>query len=393
MKRIIYLVGLIVAVGAIIAAGYYFRYKGGGSFTSTPDKEGTVESGVAPLTLPPPTPTGQKTGTAGVVEKIEVVQGKEPTRFAANGGFNYFIYSATSSAVLYSNGQVAILNQDGAEIVSNTEIEDILQADFSFDGSKLAVVWGKRSAPQASVFDIPTKSWRPLPEIVYSFAWSPRDGRLVYLTKSATTYEMRILDAAKANSKPQTLAPFFAEDIKLSWPRPEQILVFQPPNARTPGSLIGIDLAKRIFLPVVQDQKGLDVVWSGTSNWGLVFESGPGEKGGTLQLIDGGGRILRTMSFITLPEKCVFYDADKKYLVCGVPLNYALWNASPLPDAYLKKEIFSRDWFYKIDTETGEIEVIYDGSGVALDAVNLKIKDGVLYFQNRLDGGLYGIAL
>ncbi len=389
MRRVIYLIIIVAAVGAIIAVGYYFRYQGV-AFLAPGEAPGT--GGAGPITLPPVPEAAKETG---VPDKLGTVAGKEPTKIASGQVFDYFVYSATSSVVFQADGQVALLTQSGAEVISSTEIKGIVQAGFSYNGGKLAVIFGERSAPQASIFDIQTKSWSPLSDAVYSFAWSPSDGRLAYLAKNGANSEIKTLDAAKANAKPQTVLSFAAEDIVLSWPRPDQILASQMPSAKVPGSLLKVDVAKKTLLPLVQDQNGLDAVWSGVSDRGLVFESGLGEKGGTLRLADSAGQAQRTMSFITLPEKCVFYAAadGKENLLCGVPLNYDLWNANALPDAYLKKEIFSRDWIYRVDVGTGDIEVIYDGAGAVLDATNLRVKDGVLYFKNRLDGSLYGLNL
>lgn len=380
---------IVAAVGAIIAIGYYFRHQGvpflgpGG---------GAEEGGAVPIALPP---LSGQTETIEVPDKFGAARGEGPTRVVAGNVFDYFVYSATSSIVFQADGQITLLDQDGAEVVSSARIENILRAGFSRDGKKLMALFGKRSAPQASIFDVETKSWKPFAEAVYAFAWSPGDARLAYLTKSGTNSEIRTLDTARTNARPQTFLSLLAEDVELSWPRPGQILVSQTPSAKTPGTLLGINVSKKTVVPMVQDQKGLDVVWSGVSDWGLVFESGLGEKGGTLRLADGSGQVLRTMSFVTLPEKCAFYGAkeDKEYLVCGVPLNYGLWSANALPDAYLKKEIFSRDWLYRVDMGTGEVEVIYDGAGEVLDATDLRVEDGVLYFKNRLDGSLYGLAL
>jgi hypothetical protein len=388
MKRIIYLILLVLAIGGVVAVGYYFRYRGG----SPPGLGGEPGESAYPLTLPPPS---REAGAAENPDKFSPVRGAELSRVASGSVLAYFVYSATSSVVLRGDGEVALLNQNGAEVLSGSAVNDILQAGFSYDGKKLAVVFGKRSESQASVFDVQSKSWQPLADPVYAFAWAPRDSRLAYFTKNGTRSEIRIWDTSRAANKPQVLMPLAAEDAVLNWPSPGQILLSQKPGAKIPGTLLKIDLTKRTIVPLMEDLPGLSAVWSGVSDWGVVFVSGNGGRGGLLQLVNGRGEALRTMSFVTIPEKCVFYASREKneYLVCGVPQNYGTWNALTLPDAYLKKEVFSRDWIYRIDMKTGEIEVIYGGAGEAVDATNLEVADGNLYFRNRLDGSLYGLAL
>lgn len=395
MKRIVYSIIILAAVSAVIVVGYYFRYRGIQETQSLRPGEVPGSGGAEPITLPPIQETAPETEETWVPDKLVAVEGKDPVKIVAGQVLDYFVYSATSSVVFQADGQIALLSQSGAEVLSNTEIEDILQADFSYDGKKLMVVFGKRKSPQASIFDIEAKSWLPLADTVYSFAWSPADARLAYLTKTGAGYEIKTLDTAKANARPQTVVPLLAEDVQLNWPRPGQILVLQTPSAKVPGSLLKIDVTRNTITPLIQDRSGLDILWSGVSDWGLVFVSGFGKKGGELRLVDGDGRRLTTISFLTLPEKCTFYSdqENKEYLICGVPLDDT-WSTSVLPDTYLKKEIFSSDWLYRVDMKTGDVEAIYDyDDRAALDAVDLMVKDGVLYFKNRLDGSLYGLAL
>lgn len=394
MKRIFYLIGIIAAIGAVVAAGYYFRYQKKGSISPATEPQG----GAAPLTLPPPPTTEQiETREVEITEKLEPIQGKELTKVAIIGGdvFDYFVYSATSSVIFQTDGQVVLLKQDGADVLSAGEIKNIIQAGFSSDGKKLMVIFGERGSPQASIFDLQTKSWQPLAETIYAFAWSPTGEQVAYLTKAGDKgKEIRILDTTKPGTKPQTILQLLVEDMGLVWPKSKEILIWETPSAKVPGSLLKMDLTKKTLVPIIQDQKGLDIIWSRVSNWGLVFESGLGEKGGTLRLAGGDGQWLRTLSFTTLPRKCAFYSdpENKEYLVCGVPLNLNQWTKAALPDAYLKKEIFSNDWLYRVDMKNGEIEIIYN-SDTPIDAINLRVKDGFLYFQNRLDGKLYGLAL
>lgn len=388
MRKVIYLIAIVAAVGAVIAAGYYFRYRG----SSFPGLGGEPEGQPPALTLPP---LPQETGAPQTPDKFTAVSGEGPVKVAGGSVSAYFVYSATSSAVLQTNGMVARLDQNGAEVLSSSEIKDILQSEFSYDGRKLMVLFGERSAPQGSVFDLQTKSWQPLADQVYAFAWAPRDPRLAYLVKNDSHFEIRTLDTSRATNRPQVLMTIAAEDAILSWPSSNQILLAQKPGAKSLGTLIKIDLTKKTAAPLLADRNGLTAVWSGFSDWGAVFVSGNVGRGGLLQLLDGRGNALHTFSFLTLPEKCAFYASVEKneYLICGVPISYDLWSRSLLPDAYLKKEIFSRDWIYRVDMKTGKIDIVYDGAGDALDAVNLKVVGDTLYFQNRIDGSLYGLAL
>lgn len=394
MKRIIYLLGIIAAAGATIAAGYYFRYQKMTPLSREEAGNANVNE-IQPITLPP---LPQETKSA-VKEKLGNILGKEPTILISGGVFDYFIQSATSSIVFQKNGKVAIFTQSGIEFISDSEIQDILQAGFSSDGSKLMVLFGKRDSPQASIFDTKSKSWTPFSEEVYSFAWSPTGNKIAYLAKVGAKYEIKILDTNKINTKPQTLFIFNAEDIKLTWPKPEQIMVWQTPSAEVPGSLLKIDVTKKTIVPIIEDRNGLDITWSKISDSGLIFESNQEEKGGVLKIIDSKGKTIPGVNFITLPEKCLFYgDSEKEYLICAVPIDYDLRNIKTLPDKYLKREFFPQDWLYQIDLKTEDVKIIYgqsdnDTGRIIVDAVNLQVKDGVLYFISRLDNSLYGLAL
>ena len=93
---------------------------------------------------------------------------------------------------------------------------------------------------------------------------------------------------------------------------------------------------------------------------------------------------------MTLVNKCTIKNNN---IYCAVPQEIP--TNITLPDDYLKRGYFSSDSFYvaTIDKEAGIIKtkLIYRGEGV--DAINLKVRDGYLYFLNRVDGGVYKLKI
>jgi hypothetical protein len=64
-----------------------------------------------------------------------------------------------------------------------------------------------------------------------------------------------------------------------------------------------------------------------------------------------------------------------------------------LPDDYYKKAFFTLDDFYSIGLDNGVVTAIFADQNQALDAINPKVFNQILFFVNRYDSKLYAISL
>ncbi len=334
----------------------------------------------------------------------------------AGGGALSLLSSSPAAAYLPTGAASAILVQEDGKIISaegkssstlsGGTIKDLRSVRFSADGKKIAVAFGD-SEPQLSVFDIGAKSWQPIADGGDAFAWSPTGEMLAYFStgKPKTLFT---LDLSNPKAKKQSILGLRAEELRLAWAG-KFIWAYDKPSAFANGSLWRIDPAKKTIAPVVQDQPGLDV--SLGEDWVLVFRANAGQRGGRLSLLDSSGNLIQQMAVLTLPDKCAFYketlaasstlssttkavtSETKSYLFCSIPTDPRSMSLGALPDDYYRRDVMTKDGIYKIDLTTGGLTSLWTEEAPDMDAVDIKISGGNLYFLNRWNSGVYRLKL
>ena len=134
-----------------------------------------------------------------------------------------------------------------------------------------------------------------------------------------------------------------------------------------------------------------------TSTAGLLFTT-TDNNADTLQLVDASGNVEHTLSFVTLPSKCLITSArpgasSTPYLFCGVPANQSAFTALQLPDSYNMMQAFTSDQMVQVNLLTGAKDILRDDAAPHVDATDLKVFNGLLFFVNRYDERLYALML
>lgn len=421
MKRLFYLFAFIAVVAFALFLGYFFRYRsevldrvgvgvprdGGGLPqrelpTGATPPQTVVGEGAPPSEIKPP---------ASPEEKFGVV-----SNFPA---LNYFVDRDKNTIIAQPDGEILKIAPSGQKTVLNsTAIANLNSLSFSYDGQKILAAFGSSfESVQASVFDIVKKTWAPLPSKIQSPVWSPKNYEVAYLGNTGGKTTINLIDLESDGAQPSQIFSFNGQDITLRWILPNTMLFGEKVSALAPASIWRFDVKKKTFSPILTNQPGLKVAWNASGTEGLAFASSPTTKrGGELRLITDEGDTIRTLSFITLPSKCVF--GSKKILsplpssgtgsvpkatstvpltttpalFCAIPRDQKKLQASMLPDAYHKKSLFTIDDFYEIDLRDGKITPLFAESK-EIDAQTLKIFNERLFFINRFDNKLYSIAL
>lgn len=420
MKRFFYLFTIIAAIGIVVLIGYFIRYRSEVKkgtlieedlFTSSqtglpsiplPSKPPSSQEGI----LPPAAQTQTSTSSASA---IVIPPGTTPvysqfSAIAENPIADYAIDENNNVSLIQPDGQIVKIVNKKSVILSSATVANLRQATFSPDAQKVFVIFGDLQNLQANIFDLSTQTWRPLPQGITSAAWSPDSQKIAYLIKQLGQTVLTILEN-DSKSKPQEVLKFYAEDLVLSWPSKNQILLYQKPSALAEGSLWSFDIEKKTLSLIVDKEKGLETLYEPITDFKLLFVANDyNRKGGVLKLKQKEGPS-RTLSFLTLPYKCVFElktnnstttqssNIPEVFLDCAIPQDTNKFSRSLLPDDYYKKAIFTSDNFYRINLISGEMKVIYSDIFQNLDAQNLKISNGQLFFVNRFDQKLYVFPL
>ncbi|MBI2623302.1 MAG: hypothetical protein HYW65_01880 [Candidatus Liptonbacteria bacterium] len=413
MKRLLYLLIILAVAGAVVLAGFFLRYRNepvapspaeemAGEELPAPELAPTETSGGATAEMPPAPASPSEPVLLGDGLRILYQNPVFALAPAPNGGV----------LVMGIDGAVAAV-RDTAATLSPTPIAELQKALFSAGGVKALALFGDRTAPQAGVFDVASKTWQPFPFSIIDAAWSPNDSRAAYLARqNSGAVVLGVLDLANAKAKPQELLRARFADITLAWPLPDLIFLQERPSAAVPARAWIFDMKKKMLAPFAEEQRGLAVRWpapagaSGPPGEWLAFAAGDAGRGGRLYLVSPQGTIREELTFLTLPQKCASFgggaapkaasaapSSAPATLICAVPRDADTLNVSALPDAYWKRALFTEDVFLMINLATGATRTLFDDAARPLDADMLAVSGDTLYFINRYDQKLYSLQI
>jgi hypothetical protein len=416
------IVFLLVAAGIVF---YFLSRAGRGGITTT----GTTGSLPSSTTQTFPSGGSGQGGSVGssttggnAASSTFGIVSNDPT-------LDYFVDAKNSTTLIEPNGSIETVANGTTTILSSTTIPNIVSASFSYDGKKILVNSVGSTAVQTSVFDIATKSWLQLVPGMKSPVWSPSGYQIAYLNPGnlgTETISLETITATSAKTAPlQTLS---MEDSSLQWPNKNTLVITDRPSAFATEAALSFDIGAKTVAPLVVDYPGLESVWTGPSPMtGLVFSGNAGYQGGSLLLENSTGSP-ETLTFTTLPTKCAFHNdvatttqtiaasstkprassatsaasttlitlvttTTTLNLYCAVPRDQNTFGVARLPDEYDQKMFFTSDDFYRVGILSGTLSPIFSDPARTLDATDLKVFNGILFFVNRYDQKLYAIKL
>ena len=391
MKRILFTLGALIIIGGVIAFGYFFGGSRGGDDTTSSDSSTGLPPSAPPIGTPAqPTPpvTGTPPGTPLPAGQLAIV--------SENQVKSFFVDQQGTVTLVQPDGQIAKITGSQTNVLSATAIATLMSVSFSSDGQKIAVTFGDRRAPQASIFDVTSRSWQPPAAVFDRASWSPSGQRFLYLTNKNNASVLTVLDASNSKAKPQDLFTLHQQDLVPHWVGANEILLTERSSAFARSSAWILNTAEKTLSPLAEEQRGLEMLWHPSSSRGLSFVGNTNNRGGALNLINNQGKVIRRFTFTTFPQKCVFETAigtsTQQFLYCAVPRDQEALGNVPLPDAYQKRAFFTLDDFYKIDLASGAIETIFTDINQDIDADEVMLIGKRLYFVNRFTGKLYALS-
>lgn len=420
MRRLAIIIVVIIVVAAIAFGVWWFFFGGSGQLApSSPSGttgslpqtgtqgNGTGTQGTNGTGGTSGFPTGNATGTAGAAGTAAAV--KSFGVAFAGPVFDYFVDPQNNIIVVGPDGTIIKVAGGASSTLSSTPIQNLVSAAFSYDGKKVLVSFGDPTDPQSSIFDVAAKAWTPLPQGIVSPRWSPSDYRIAYLANGTTT-SLFTLDTVNPKKAATVLLTLYAQDLALSWVTKTQMVLAGRPNTFAPNDILLFDTARGTLTPIAYEQNGAESIWTGPSSstptLGLVF----GKNGGgySLQLEDANGVVSETMTFLTLPSKCVFNierdvaatsssaatsTATYPALYCGIPRDASGFSSARLPDSYDQMALFTSDDFYRVNAATGAVTPLLADPSQNFDIFRPKAFNGSLFFIDRYTEALYGLSL
>ncbi|RME58651.1 hypothetical protein D6779_06020 [Candidatus Parcubacteria bacterium] len=415
MKRILSIVGIIALIAAIILIAYFLF--GRGTSVTPPGEHGpgTPQGGL----LPPGTPPQPTTETGGLIgQDGSLLPVVDPTKLskearavfeavAQNPVADYFVREDSSVLLIQPDGKVVKIANKEEEVLSDSTDPSLATASFSPDGKYiLTMSEDKEQKRLFSTFNITSRSWQLLSDgAILSAAWAPTGAKLVYLTSPAPSGKssLAILDLAAETPSPQPLLSLYQQDMRVAWPKPDEVVLYSPPSAEAEGSMWKVSVTKKTIVPIDDQSRGRVTKWSRLGSAMLSYSfQGRTARNGTYILTTADNSFYLSATF---PTKCAFDShittegdtgaarEEVTALYCAVPRNENDFLSHELPDDYFAKAFFTLDRFRKIDPQDGSSVLIFDEPEVNVDATNLKVFGNDLYFVNRYDQRLYVIHI
>jgi hypothetical protein len=295
-------------------------------------------------------------------------------------------------------GQVYQIGFDGSnkKIISNKILTGLTNVLWSPDKNKVITSFNLGGNADFYYYDYGTQKSSAIKKNVDAVAWQNTSNRIFYKYYDSKTKKRTLnisdpdgsnwLKLVDVDFRDVFIAQIPASGLISFWNKPDAFF----PTALKTISLIGGD-AKDIFTGVF----GADYLWN--NNGTNVLVSNSDSKGGTkiqLSVINENGGELKNLDTATLVSKCAWLS-DNKNIICAVPGEIPA--NSVMPNDYDSGKIHTADTFWKIDTLTGKKTAVIDASKIDknYDAINLFFNsdESILFFQDRIDGKLYRMAL
>ncbi len=322
-------------------------------------------------------------------------------KISSRAALNYL--SLENSGLYYANpsGQIIAVTADGKEnFLSESVINDLRFFAFAPNGGEALVVSGPPENAQLSRFVIADKVFKPLNKSgIVSAAWSPDSKKIAYLKSVSATgeNELIILDISKEKTTEVKITSFALADYGLEWPSPEYIILKPKPSILYEAPILAVNPAKKTVSEIIAPATGLIAKWSAPLKQGLLFRENEREANFSL-ITDAGKELVNLSRVLTLPDKCAFNDEKSGEIFCAVPKE--LPARTVLSEDYFKRKLYTDDEIYSLTAETDasgkkqlKVEKYYDFDPLTVDADNLAIKNGKLYFINRYDEKIYSLDL
>lgn len=378
MSRRVRIIGLaLLALSAAAVLGYFIVNRLQTSLTP-PDTIGTLprvgDDAFSPIT---PSTTTSTRNDVVITPNLSDVR-------------TYHTYPDGTVVVMTSNGVITQLTTGSSVTLSGTEIGDIIDASFSYDGRYVLVLFGKPSAPELSIFSVNDVSWRPFRGTFMHARWAPHTNTIAYFsTLPSGEMVLNTIDTTATTPRPRPITTLQARDLRIIWPLASTILLTQPASSEIETSIWSVAVTTGSITPLVRPERALTSIWGGVPLRGVLWIGTP-TIGGNMYIAGDRGARLAQLTFTTIPEKCTFTTVrttisttTSPLLVCAVPRNQERAAGQRLPEAYYDGSFSTADQIIAVDLETQS--VVYS-SPTDADAWDLTVTGETLSFIDHLDG-------
>lgn len=316
--------------------------------------------------------------------------------------------NGSSTAIRYverGTGHIVETTGDSLESVkiSNTTIPKVPEAIWFPNGQSVIMRYLKEGAENiysfsANIVKATTTqdvSKNPksafLPTNIEQLSVSPSGDKIFYLI-NAGGESIGVLSNIDGSNKNPIFKSAVTEWLA-SWPNKEIIALATKPSFAAPGYLFFLNTKTDAASKILSGVNGLTALVSSTTKKILYSESVDGSI--KLNYYSLKNNASKTLSFKTLPEKCVWSKTEDFVVYCAVPKTI---DGGDYPDIWYQGLVSFNDSVWKVDTKTNSSELVFNfkkESGNEFDVTNpfLSGDDEYLFFTNKKDLTFWSLDL
>lgn len=234
--------------------------------------------------------------------------------------------------------------------------------------------------------------------------WAGSDSRIVYKKYNQTDGTRSLMIAQADGKNERKIADIPWKMISIASVKNKNSIFFwnlPMANEKTQlkkASVIGISgsgVNEAEIIGKETERYGADYLWSNNGNRILISSvSDANGSGMRLGISNEYGEKYKDLNTPTLVSKCV-WSKDDSFIFCAVPT--AIESGVVMPNDYRTGKIYTKDAFWKINTQTGErsrlVELNEMKEDYDADKLFLSPAEDALFFTNRMNNRLYRINL
>jgi hypothetical protein len=416
-RIIIVAVILLVIVALIIFYLLYSRQTGGpgGEFPEFPD--GSPGTGVEPgsgesgggipgtgVTEPgygfDVTPPDRYTNAPGVYKRLK--------RISSLPVAGYIVFDKNNSTFIRyierGSGDILETKSITAESpyrIAKTSIPKIYEAYFTDNGESVIVRFLKTGGDEIQTFYVSMKNINDqnkgaveltdgvfLPLNITSLAVSPSGKRIFYVQKT-NGGSVGITASPDSSNKKQIFDSPLSE-WQTYWKDDDQIVLLTSPSYLSTGFVYSLNSQTGDWERLFGNIMGLMVLPDATTEK-FAYYSYNENTTPTIHLYDRSVPKITQTNLKTIPEKCVWSRVEADSIYCAADGSVP---TGEMPDSWYMGMTTFQDKVWKINTETGQVELVFDPLNIVaekMDMFDLQLdsKDKHLIFRNKKDHSLW----